>query len=224
MFLRNRTLVAVLSVAVVAQLGTGAMNALDIFFLGENLHADLKLLGIVSMAFGLGTIVGSLVAGRVVMFLTARRVVWLCLVVAGVIFTLYARQTAIVPGILLIFLFAMPVAILNAAASPILLGAMPKEYVGRMMAVFLPVNMGASTLSVAVAGWIASAYLHDFRAKVLGLHIGGIDTIFAIAALLLVVAGIYAYYLLGRAPDASPRPTLITQGGPPEPVQVVVEQ
>jgi Na+/melibiose symporter-like transporter len=196
MFAGNRFLVALLSIAVVAQLGTGAMNALDIFFLTDNLHAASKLLGVLSMAAGVGSVVGALLAGRIVKLINARNLTWLGLIVGGGLFCVYARQTSFIPGVILVFAFALPFTALNTGIGPLLLAATPTAYMGRMMAVFNPINMGASTLSVVVAGSLASTSLRTFHATIGGVHVGRIDTIFTVAGLLVVAAGVYAYFAL----------------------------
>jgi MFS family permease len=199
MFAGNRFLVALLSIAVVAQLGTGAINALDIFFLTDNLHAASKLLGVLSMASGLGSIVGALLAGRIVRLINARNLTWLGLIVGGALFGVYSRQTSFIPGLILVFAFAIPFTALNTGMGPLLLAATPKAYMGRMMAVFNPINMGASTLSVIVAGSLASTTLRTFHTTIAGAHFGRIDTIFMVSALLIVLAGVYSYFALPPA-------------------------
>jgi len=42
--------------------------------------------------------------------------------------------------------------------------------------------MLASTMSIAVAGWLASTVLRDLDATVGGIHFGRVDTIFAVGA------------------------------------------
>jgi MFS family permease len=207
MFIGNRFLVALLSIAVVAQLGTGAINALNVFFLTDNLHAAATLLGVLSMAFGLGSIVGALLAGRIVRLIKARNVVWLGMIAGGVLLGAYARQSRFIPALVLTFLFMIPVTALNTGLSPLLLAATPKAFMGRMMAVFNPVNMAASAISVVVAGWLASTTLRNFHTTVAGLHVGRIDTIFTVSAVMIIAAGVYAYFAL---------PTSSTQSIPSE--------
>jgi hypothetical protein len=50
----NRELVAVCSATAVAMVGVGVLNALDVFFVSDNLHAQAKWLGFLGAAFGLG--------------------------------------------------------------------------------------------------------------------------------------------------------------------------
>jgi MFS family permease len=208
MFAGNRFLVAILTIAVIAQLGTGAMNTLDVFFLTDNLHANAHLLGLVSMVFGVGAILGALSAGRIVKWFGARRTTWLALTIAGIVVFVFARQTVFAAGLVAFFFVAIPVTVLNTSISPLMLSATPREYLGRMLAVFNPINMAASMLSVVAAGWLASTALLHFHADIGGLHISRIDTIFTISGLLITLGGIYAAIALPPDPAAAtPEPS-----------------
>ena len=204
MFAGNRFLVALLTIAVIAQLGTGAMNTLDVFFLTDNLHANAHLLGFISMVFGVGAVIGALTAGRIVKWFGARRTTWVALTVAGIVVLVFARQTMFAAGLVAFFFVAVPVTVLNTSISPLMLSATPREYLGRMLAVFNPINQAASMVSVVVAGWLASTALLHFHAEVGGLHLGRVDTIFTISGLLIVAGGIYASIAL--PPDSSAAP------------------
>ena len=98
MFASNRFLVALLTIAVVCQLGTGAINALDVFFITGNLHANSHLFGLASMCFGIGSIVGALLAGTFVKMIGARTMTWVTLILGGGLFIAYSRQTVFVWG------------------------------------------------------------------------------------------------------------------------------
>src|SRR5215813_12878213 len=63
LFARNRFLVTLLTVTVICQCGTGAISALNVFFVTRDLHASSGLFGIAETAMGLGFIVGALAAG-----------------------------------------------------------------------------------------------------------------------------------------------------------------
>ena len=65
-FFHSRLLVALVALAVTAQLGTGAMNSLDVFFVTRNLHASPKYYGLLPTATGIGAIIGGLSGGAVV--------------------------------------------------------------------------------------------------------------------------------------------------------------
>ncbi len=200
-FAGNRFLVALLAVAVICQCGTGALNALDIFFVTDNLHAAPRLYGYLGTALAIGSLAGALLSGAAVRRFTARTTVWLGLMVGGLLVIGYARQGDFAGGLLLTFLFAIPFTMLNTALTPLLLAAAPREYLGRVIAVFGPANQAASMLSVLVAGWLASTVLRSFSGSVAGLHFGPIDTIFTVSGLLIVAGGCYAV----RALPASAR-------------------
>jgi hypothetical protein len=64
--------------------------------------------------------------------------------------------------------------------------------VGRVAAVLTPAVSLASMLSVVAAGYLVSTLLSSFHATLLGIVMGPIDTVFSIAALLAIAAGLYA--------------------------------
>jgi fucose permease len=164
-------------------------------------------------------------------------------VATGVVVLVFARQTTFVAGLVTFFFIALPVTVLNTSLTPLLLSSTPREYLGRMIAVFNPINQAASMISILIAGWLASTALLHFHANVVGLHIGRIDTIFTVAGVLVVGAGIYAAFAFppnqpsepseppapvagieeARAHDASPEvieigPTAVPPRQPTEPL------
>jgi MFS family permease len=201
-FAGNRYLVVLMIIVVICTSGTGALNALDIFFVTRNLHTSSHLYGYLGMAFGIGAVAGALYAGQVVRRLTARTTTWLCLVAGGFMIVVYARQTSFLAGVVTLFLIAIPIAVVNTAVAPLLLAAAPREYLGRVMAVFNPLQQLASMLSIVVAGWLASTLLRNFAGSVGGLHLGPIDTIFTVAGLLIVLGGGYGLIALPRESPA----------------------
>ena len=141
-------------------------------------------------------VTGALLAGRLARILTARNLTWLGMLATGVFAAAFARQTSLAPALVLIFLLGIPMAALNAGIYPIMLAVTPKAFIGRTMAVFNPINMAASTVSVVLAGTLASTALRDFHATVAGVHIGRVDTVFTVSALLVIAAGSYGAFAL----------------------------
>jgi MFS family permease len=195
-FARNRFLIALLSVMVISSLGTGALTALMVFFVTDNLHVSAGLLGILWMAYGAGAVSGSLVSGRLTKLLHARNITWLGLILGGIGIATLSRQTHFPLAVAVMFLMAIPVAVMNAGISPQLLAVIPKEFTGRTMAVINPIVTAASMISVVAAGSLASTTLRTLNTHLLGLHLTRIDTIFLTSALLILAAGIYAYFTL----------------------------
>jgi len=98
-----------------------------------------------------------------------------------------------------LFVAGIPQATLNIAIGPLVLRVTPRELLGRVMAVLNPMITGASLASIAIAGYLASTALHGFHARVAGLELGPLDTIFGVAGLLVVVGALYAAIALRAA-------------------------
>ncbi|GGS44146.1 MFS transporter [Actinokineospora fastidiosa] len=196
-------LVALLAIAVIGQLGVGAVNTLNLFFLTGNLGSPAGLYGFLGATLGIGGIVGALCAGRVVQWIGARTTTWVGLIIGGVLLFVYSRQTGFAFGVVALFATILPITILNTAMSPLLLAAAPQEYTGRVFAVFYPVTRLASVVAATAAGWFASVVPVDFSASVAGVRFGQIDTVFAVSAVLLVLAGLYARVRLPHGEPAA---------------------
>ncbi|MFE6745222.1 MFS transporter [Kitasatospora purpeofusca] len=204
-FAHNRFLVALLLLTVIGQLGMGALSTLNIFFATRNLHASAESYGYLGMALGIGGIAGALAAGRVVQWIGARRTTWIGLMASGALLVLYSRQTGFPAAVTLLFVFVVPITMLNTAMAPLLLAATPQEFRGRVVSVFYPVTRLAAMLTAVLSGWLAGSGLRDFSGSVAGLRFGPIDTIFAVSGLLVVLAGVYARVCL-PASGAPPTP------------------
>lgn len=215
-FAGSRFLVALLLLAVIGQFGIGALGTLNVFFATDNLHADAHLYGYLGMAMGAGGITGALSGGRVVQWLGARRTTWISLLVSGVLLVAYSRQTGFLGGVALLFVFTVPLTLLNTAMSPLLLSAAPPDYRGRVVAVFYPVTRLASILSAVLSGWLAGSLLRDVGGSLGGLRFGPVDTIIAASGLIILLAGVFAWAALpgaegaekaaGRSGDDTPVP------------------
>lgn len=206
---RNPFVRTLLLVAMTCQAGTGALNTLDVFFVTGNLHVAAKFYGVMSLAAALGLVAGSLLAASVVRRFGAARTTAGVITVAGLIYLLYARQTTFAAGLALLLVFEIPIAVVNTAASPLLLDAIPQKLFGRVMSVFGTLNQGTQMLSMLAVGWLASSSFRRFHGDPLGLHIGPVDTILSVAALLLVAGGVNAFLFLrtdtgAGAPDPEP--------------------
>jgi MFS family permease len=202
-FARSRFLVALVVVVMIAALGTGALNTLNVFFVTRNLHAAPRLYGFISTAFGIGAIAGSLLAVPAVRLAGARRLTCLGLLAGGALIFAYAQQDTFAGGLILLAAASVPVAMLNTALTPLLLSAAPPAYLGRVMAVVNPAGQLASMVSVLAAGWLASTVLPGLDVSFAGLHFGPVSVILAAAGLLIALAGVYAYVALPR-PAATP--------------------
>ena len=88
-------------------------------------------------------------------------------------------------------LAAMPIAMLNTALTPLLISAAPREFMGRVIAVFGPVTQLATMVATVLAGWLAGTALRNTAGSLAGVHFGPVDTVLAGAGFLIVLAGLY---------------------------------
>ncbi len=205
LFARSRFLVTLLTVTVICQCGTGAINTLNVFFVTRDLHASSHLFGVAETAMGAGFVIGALAAGRMVRWIGARALTWSGLLATGVLAVGYALQRSFPAGLVMLAIYAVPIAMLNTAVAPLLLDAAPREYLGRVMAVFNPVNQFASMLSVVVSGWLTSTVLQSFRASFAGVTINSVSLIFVVAGGLIFISGIRAFAALPSVSRPSAR-------------------
>lgn len=196
--LANRTVRTVTLAISIAMLGAGLLHALDYFFVTQSLHATPALYGLVGPAFGGGSIVGALLAGKIAPRLGIAQTFIYSLLGVGLAIVLLSRQTSLLPALAVWVVFGVVNAATNVALMPLLLGATPRDLVGRMNALFFTAISAASLLSSALAGWLDSDVLRDFSATFLGLRFGPVDTLLTATGLLICAGGVYAAIGLRR--------------------------
>jgi MFS family permease len=212
----NKTLVTLLLISVMGQWSVAPLDTLNVFFVTRNLHTSAHEYGYLGAAFGVGGIIGALYAGRAVRWFGTRNVAWAGMVVSGVLLAIYSRQTILPAGLVMMFLLALPEGTVNTAMAPLLLSAAPREYVGRVTAVFTPVNQIAGMLSAVVAGWLLSSVLRNFSVSLAGVRLGPVDVIFLASGGLLMVSGLYARIAL-RHTAIAPAPAAAERSDQPAP-------
>jgi MFS family permease len=188
----SRVLMTILLAGIVALLGAGALNALDLFFVTQNLHTNASLYGLLGAASGAGGLLGAVLASIFAQRVGVARMLWLALTGLGVFVIVYARLTSFAPALVVNLLIGFSNGPINVALDPLILHVTRREFVGRVMAVLLPAINLASVVSIALAGLLASTLLHGFHAALLGITFGPIDTIFVGAGVLVILGGLYA--------------------------------
>lgn len=189
---RSRVIRVILVAITVVTLGSGALSALDVFFVTANLHVSAHWYGTLGMGEGIGALVGSLLAAWACRRIGDVRVLWAGLIAIGVGTAIYSRLTDIFAAVTILAILALPLGAVNVAVSPIVLRSVPREMIGRVVSVFTPFQTLASVVSAVASGWLVSTVLENFHHTVLGIKFGAIDTVFFAAALLIIGAGIYA--------------------------------
>jgi MFS family permease len=192
LLLGSRFLTTVIVAAMIVMLGGGALNALDVFFTTQNLHAPGSMYGLLGAAQGVGMIAGSLLLAALAQRIGLVRLIWTSIIGLGLVVLVYARLTSLVPALVALFVLGLPLSGVNVAIAPLVLQVTPREYVGRITAMLDPVIMIATVVGTALAGYVDSTVLRGFHAVVLGVAFGPVDTIFMGAGVLAVLGGLYA--------------------------------
>ena len=191
-FARSRTLVAVAASLMILLLGAGAMNTLDVFFLTENLRAPAESFGLLGAAQGAGMILGALLAGALAGRLGTERLLWGSLLVLGALTLAYARLTSLGPALAVLFAIGLAIPGISVAITPIMLRATPREFRGRVSGTLNPLGNAAMIAGMLLGGLLYGGGFRDFRATLLGIRLGPLDTIFTAVGLLCLLGGLYA--------------------------------
>ena len=217
-FARNRVLMTLAIGIVLVMLGGGALNALEVFFATQNLHASATVYGLLGAAQGAGAILGAILLSALARRIGAARMLWGGMLLLGALVVVYSRLTSAAPALALIFVLGITVVAINVAAGPLVLHVTPRALRGRVNAVFNPLAALTSMLSLALAGLLASSVLRGWHARLLGMTFGPIDTIILASGVLATLGGLYAMVMLrgvrlagerGGSPaatDAAPEP------------------
>ncbi|HEY6408498.1 MAG TPA: MFS transporter, partial [Ktedonobacteraceae bacterium] len=195
----HRVIRALIIASFITLLGAGAINALNVFFFTQNLHASVTLVGLMDAVFGIGIIVGALLAGAFALRIGLERTLSWTVLAAGIVFLILARMTNLGAALGLIALLGVFQAGISVSIGPLVLKVTPRFLVGRVAAVLTPSSTLASLVAVVLAGYLASTVLDRLHVTVLGMTVGPIDTIFTGAGLLIVLAGLYLLRNLGQA-------------------------
>lgn len=179
---KTRVLLMVVFLGLIAMLGAGALNALDIIFVNQNLHVSASLYGPLMAAGGAGTLLGAIVAGLVVKKLSPKD-----LLVGGVFFTgagimVYSFLTWYPLALVVNFLIGIPQAAINVGFGPLLLGVTPQTMMGRVQSVIETAMFGISLVSIGLAG-----YFGQFVP---------VSIIFLVSGVLIVLSGIFGWFSL----------------------------
>lgn len=212
-FARNRVLMTLAVAIVLVMLGGGAINALDVFFVTQNLHASATVYGLLGAVQGIGAIAGSILLSALAARIGAARLLWGGMLLVGTLAVVYSRLTSVAPAVVVIFVIGITVVSINVAAGPLILHVTPRELRGRVNAIINPLVAITTMLSLALAGLLASTLLRGLRAQLLGMTFGPVDTIFLAAGVLAVLGGLYAMVMLRGVRLAGER------GGPPADVE-----
>lgn len=197
-YVHNTTLVTILVATGLFMIGAGTFNALNIFFIVQDLHAPAALYSYVNALLGVGAIGGAIVSSRGAKYFGPENMFWFALLLSGLLLLIYARTTSPAFAFIIVLSLGIPNAIINAMLSPLLLTITPSELIGRVVTVLNPTVNLLRILSMIFVGYLDSTALRYFQTDVFDIHFKIIDTIFTAAGLLTIVGGLYALIKLRK--------------------------
>lgn len=191
-FYRESRLMMTLFISVlIVTLGTGALDALLVFFFQKNLNAPTNLFGTLPMAVGSGSVAGAILAALLVKRLGTSRVFWLSLYIVGILLIFFARQNTLWPALVLLLLVGLPLGALNTSLGPLLMHVIPHNMMGRVVSVFTTGQTLCNLISISLAGLLGTLFV-GLHARVLGMTFGTYDTIYMVVGLLFMLGAFYA--------------------------------
>jgi predicted MFS family arabinose efflux permease len=185
---KSRVLYMVLIMALIAMLGVGALNALDIIFVTQRLHVSASLYGPLTAVAGLGTLTGAILIGVFANRVKPPILLSGCVLLLGIGITIYAFQTWYALALVIYFLSCLPQGGIDIAFAPLMMKATPRAMMGRVEAVLETGMSGMSLVSVALAG---------FFGQFVPVYI-----IFAVCGALIALAGAFGFVALPK--DVAP--------------------
>lgn len=202
-FAANRIVLTVCAAVTIATIGTGALNSVEVFFVTRNLHSAASWLGYIFAAYGIGSIIGNLLAGKLAARGGTSRLFSLSMVGAGLTLVAFSRTTSFPPAAVIMAACGITIGVANALCAPLILAATPQHLIGRMSAVFNPVQQLASIASIAAAGLLASTALKNMHLVVHGITFGPIDTIIGVSGVFILGAGLASFPALRPQPASN---------------------
>jgi len=196
--MHSRVLLTLIIVGIMITLGSGALNALGVFFVTQNLHAPAQAYGFLNSAYGVGAIAGALLTGLLARRVGIVRTLWIALLLAGLALLCYARLSSLAPALLVVLLIGLLISAVNVVVAPLVLHTTPPELVGRVSSVLGLLLSLAAALSFSLAGVLDGTLLRTLHATLLGLVLGPVDTIYLGTGICVLAAGLFALLALGR--------------------------
>ena len=191
-FTRHRVLRTIVIAMFLVLFSGGISESLNYFFVMQNLHASPALYGLLSSATGIGLLSGAVLASWAVQRIGFTSAFWIGILLLGSMEVVYARLTNFTIAYVFLAIQGISNAALNVAMGPLLLHITPRQYLGRVWSLLLPVMNLATLISTIIAGSLVSTVLQGFHLTIIGLTIGPIDGMIMLSGLITCIAGMFA--------------------------------
>jgi predicted MFS family arabinose efflux permease len=188
---QTRVLLIVVILALIAMLGAGALNALDVIFVNQRLHVSTSLYGPLLAIGGLGTLLGAIGAGFVAKRIKPRHILAGSVFLLGLFLIVYAFQTQYALALIVMFITGIPQGGIDVGFMPLLLGATPRKLIGRVQSVIETAMFGSSLVSIGLAGYFG---------QFIPVYI-----IYAVGGVFIALAGLFGWFALPKETSSTPQ-------------------
>ena len=151
----------------------------------QNLHLTPALYGVLSAASGIGLLTGAVIVAVFGKKMNPSYLFGVGITLLGVMEMVFARQTNIVPALLILSFQGIPNAALNVAFGPLAMRVAPRKFLGRVFAFLLPTMNLATMISTLITGYLVSTIFRGLHLTLLGMVIGPIDGLIMLSGLLI---------------------------------------
>lgn len=182
--MKTRVLLIVMILVLIGMFGGGALNALDIIFVNQRLHASTSLYGPLLAIGGLGTLLGAIGAGFVAKRIKPSHILAGSVFLLGLFLIVYAFQTQYALALIVMFITGIPQGGIDVGFTPLLLGATPRSLIGRVQSVIETAMFGISLVSIALAGYFG---------QFIPVYI-----IYAVGGVFVALAGLFGWFALPK--------------------------
>jgi MFS family permease len=189
--MKTRVLLIVMILVLIGMFGGGALNALDVIFVNQRLHASTSLYGPLLAIGGLGTLLGAIGAGFVAKRIKPRHILAGSVFLLGLFLIVYAFQTQYALALIVMFITGIPQGGIDVGFTPLLLGATPRILIGRVQSVIETAMFGISLVSIALAGYFG---------QFIPVYI-----IYAVGGVFVALAGLFGWFALPKETSSAPQ-------------------
>ena len=203
--MRNNVFLAtLLVVAALIAVGAGALTALDVYFVREDLGASASAVGLIVAAQGVGIITGGLAGSKLARLVGSLNVFVWSLILFGGSLVAYSRLTDLVPAIALAAVIGLALGVLNTVTFALIAKMVSREHLGRVTGILNPVNHLATVFAMVGSGLLVSTVFQSLDWRWGILHLRRIDTIYLASGVIATMAGIYAAIKLRELDSRDP--------------------
>lgn len=154
--LKQKVIVNLIVVFALSNIADNGLPPIVLYHLKHNLHLPDQQVGLTMGAAGIGLFIGSLFAGRLNRLPAGKIIFWFLLVNnAGLAMFLFPSMWAVV---IALFTFHLGGVVANIIKGVVIQTVIPDEYMGRATGTIRLLDQGTQPLSVALLGFMASAY------------------------------------------------------------------